>query len=205
MERRFVMRGQVDLPVIQHVDGFAHECRVVNISSRGLVLRQTVSLTLRQPRLIYTLELPLDPPPAGTGVQFVMPPWPLEAHSEHELCFATYYDITSQVPAQFRDPSGTLFRFSGNELRQDPQSHHLILNRYIGSADLMHRPAIGLDNLSGHFASCRTSGKGDSWCVADTFYLTDSCTCLNIDGPGRFMYREPDRSGHGSPVPAKCR
>src|SRR5262249_18301605 len=30
---------------------------------------------------------PLDPPAAGTGVQFVMPPWHLEAHSEHEICF----------------------------------------------------------------------------------------------------------------------
>ena len=76
---------------------------------------------------------PLDPP-RRTGVQFVMPPWHLEAHSEHELCFATYYDITEQVPEEFQDPSGTMFRFAGQELRQDPQSHHLILNRYIGSA-----------------------------------------------------------------------
>ncbi len=85
---------------------------------------------------------PLDPPPAGTGVQFVMPPWHLEAHSEHEICFATYYDISSQVPPAFQDPTGTMFRFSGNELRQDPQSHHLILNRYFGTGDV-HDPAFG--------------------------------------------------------------
>jgi hypothetical protein len=85
---------------------------------------------------------PLAPPPPGEGVQFVMPPWPLEAHSEHELCFATYYDITAQVPKEFQDPTGTMFRFSGTELRQDPQSHHLILNRYFGSADV-HDPAFG--------------------------------------------------------------
>jgi hypothetical protein len=88
-----------------------------------------------------TIE-PLAPPPPGEGVQFVMPPWLLEAHSEHELCFATYYDITSQVPKEFQDPSGTMFRFSSQELRQDPQSHHLILNRYFGSADV-HDPAFG--------------------------------------------------------------
>src|SRR5262249_17853172 len=41
---------------------------------------------------------PLDPPPPGEGVQLVMPTWHLEAHSEHEICFATYYDITAQVP-----------------------------------------------------------------------------------------------------------
>ena len=64
-----------------------------------------------------------------------MPPWHLEAHSEHEICFATYYDFTDQVPDEFQDPSGDdvpLLR--GSELRQDPQSHHLILNRYFGSA-----------------------------------------------------------------------
>jgi hypothetical protein len=86
---------------------------------------------------------PLDPPDPSKGVQFVMPPWPLEAHSEHEICFATYYDITDQVPAEFQDPSGQLFRFAGQELRQDPQSHHLILNRYMGSADDIHDPAFG--------------------------------------------------------------
>jgi hypothetical protein len=85
---------------------------------------------------------PLPAPAPGEGVQLVMPPWPLEAHSEHELCFATYYDITAQVPKEFQDPSGTMFRFSGQELRQDPQSHHLILNRYFGTGDV-HDPAFG--------------------------------------------------------------
>ena len=32
-----------------------------------------------------------------------MPPWHLEAHSEHEICFATYYDISAQVPKEFQD------------------------------------------------------------------------------------------------------
>src|SRR5262245_8494453 len=85
---------------------------------------------------------PLDPPPPGEGVQLVMPTWHLEAHSEHEICFATYYDITAQVPKEFQDPTGTMFRFSGQELRQDPQSHHLILNRYFGTAS-PHDPAFG--------------------------------------------------------------
>ena len=53
------------------------------------------------------------PPPApGEGVQFVMPPWQLPANSEHEICFATYYDITDQVPEEFQDPSGQFFRFA---------------------------------------------------------------------------------------------
>ncbi len=47
-------------------------------------------------------------PAPGDGIQFVMPPWKLEAHSEHEICFATYYDITDQVPEEFQDPTRDL-------------------------------------------------------------------------------------------------
>ena len=85
---------------------------------------------------------PLDPPPPGTGLQFVMPPWQINAHSEREVCFATYYDVSSQVPPEFQDPSGTMFRFSASELRQDPQSHHLILSRYVGKLDRHSRSVV---------------------------------------------------------------
>lgn len=59
MDRRFGMRGQVDLPVIQHVDGHAHECRVVDISPRGMVIHRTKALAKRSPRMLYAIELPL--------------------------------------------------------------------------------------------------------------------------------------------------
>ncbi len=59
MERRLGLRGLVDLPVIQHVDGFPHECRVVDISARGLVVRRTKSLVERRSRLLYWIELPI--------------------------------------------------------------------------------------------------------------------------------------------------
>src|SRR5262249_25810866 len=71
------------------------------------------------------------------------------AHSEHEICFATYYDMTAQVPAQFQDPTGTMFRFVSQELRQDPQSHHLILNRYVGTADDIHDASFGAWTCNG--------------------------------------------------------
>ena len=73
MERRLGLRGLVDLPVIQHVDGFPHECRVVDISARGMVVQRTKSLALRRSRLLYWLELPImdgDDPgksPKGDG------------------------------------------------------------------------------------------------------------------------------------------
>jgi hypothetical protein len=86
---------------------------------------------------------PLDPPPPGEGVQLVMPPWLLPADSEHEVCFASYYDLTDQVPEQYRDPSGQFFRFKASELRQDPQSHHLILNYSRVPVENVHDPAFG--------------------------------------------------------------
>jgi len=75
---------------------------------------------------------PLDPPPAGEGVQLHMPAWTVDPHSEHEVCFASYYDVTHQVPAEMRGPNGTSFCYKTEKLRQDPLSHHLIVNQYIG-------------------------------------------------------------------------
>ena len=60
MERRLGLRGQVDLPAMQHLDGFSHECRVIDISARGLVVQRTKTLAERPSRLMYRLELPLD-------------------------------------------------------------------------------------------------------------------------------------------------
>jgi hypothetical protein len=60
MERRWGLRGQVDLPAIQYMDGFSHPCRVVDISARGLVVQRPKVLAERPSRLMYRLELPLD-------------------------------------------------------------------------------------------------------------------------------------------------
>ena len=96
---------------------------------------------------------PLPPPAVDEGVQFVMPPWPLDALSEFEGCFATYYDFTAQVPDDFKDPTGQLFRWSGFEVRQDPQSHHLLL--YYSPLNLepagvdVHDPSFGAWKCAG--------------------------------------------------------
>lgn len=75
---------------------------------------------------------PLEPPAFGEGVQLHMPPWTVDAQSEHEVCFATYYDVSAQVPEAMRGPNDT-FCYNVEHLRQDPLSHHLIVNRYIGA------------------------------------------------------------------------
>ena len=103
---------------------------------------------------------PLDPPAPGTGFQFVMPQWDLEKKSEHELCFATYYDITDQVPEDYRNNG--MFRFKGFELRQDPQSHHLILYYPTGNFT-----AEGVDVNDPSFGAWTCAGGEQAGAVCD--------------------------------------
>jgi hypothetical protein len=44
---------------------------------------------------------PLPAPDANEGVQFYAGAWPLDAEAEDEVCFASYYDVTDQVPAEY--------------------------------------------------------------------------------------------------------
>jgi hypothetical protein len=92
---------------------------------------------------------PLEPPPADEGLQFVLPTVGLAAGSEQEVCFATYYDVSGRVPEEFQDPTGTYFRFSGQELRQDPQSHHLVLLYSGVPVERIHDPAFGTWTCAG--------------------------------------------------------
>jgi len=106
---------------------------------------------------------PLDPPAPGEGVQFELPPVELAKQHEQEVCFATYYDIADQIPAEFLDPSGRLFRFSTQEMRQDPQSHHLTLSYAGVPVEKIHDPAFGAWTCAGGDragASCEPTEKG---------------------------------------------
>ncbi|MBY0277439.1 hypothetical protein K2Z84_19075 [Candidatus Binatia bacterium] len=113
---------------------------------------------------------PLDPPAPADGVQFVMPQWPLEKKSEHELCFATYYDFTDEVPEAYKDPSGELFRFSGFELRQDPQSHHLLLYY----SPLNFQPG-GIDTSDPSFGAWTCSGGPQDGQACDPKEAENAC------------------------------
>jgi cysteine-rich repeat protein len=75
---------------------------------------------------------PLEPPPAGVGLQMHMPAWTLEPKSESEVCFTSYYDFTGQIPADLLSADGKRFRYKSVEIRQDPLSHHLIVDVYRG-------------------------------------------------------------------------
>ena len=76
---------------------------------------------------------PLPPPAPGEGVQMHMPAYTLNAKSETEVCFTSYYDFTGQIPAELLSPDGKTFRYKSIEIRQDPLSHHLIVDTYRGA------------------------------------------------------------------------
>ena len=77
---------------------------------------------------------PLPPPAPDKGIQFRMPRVDLPPHYENEGCFVTYYDISNDVPDQYKSADKKSFRYKRNETRQDPLSHHLIVSRYAGTA-----------------------------------------------------------------------
>ena len=103
MERRLGLRGQVDLPVIQHVDGFPHECRVVDISSRGMVVQRTKSLAARRSRLLYLMELPLD----GQGRRVHALARPVWTHGKYQaLRYVAVNEIDQLEIAEMLDRLG---------------------------------------------------------------------------------------------------
>ena len=77
-----------------------------------------------------------------------MPAYTLKSHSESEVCFSTYYDISDQVPAVFRTEDGEHFRYKAIDIRQDPLSHHLIVDVFRGT-EAANDPAWGVYHCRG--------------------------------------------------------
>ncbi|MGB5545979.1 MAG: hypothetical protein WBM74_05365 [Polyangiales bacterium] len=84
---------------------------------------------------------PLPAPPSDKGVQFYAGGWDIEAEAEDEVCFASYYDFTDSVPAEYQvdceqfGEGRKCFAFGRNELAQDGQSHHSIISVYTPDSD----------------------------------------------------------------------
>lgn len=107
---------------------------------------------------------PLAAPEPGEGIQLVVPEFEIPAGSELEYCFATWYDISDQVPAEFLDPSGENFYLGGRELRMDAQSHHIILNLASVEPEELGDPAFGAWQCRGGEragAACEPTLAGD--------------------------------------------
>ena len=71
--------------------------------------------------------IPLDPPAPDRGLQFLMPAHEVLAETERELCFAVYEDFRDVIPHHYMDPSSNVFYVHGNEVREDPFTHHNVL------------------------------------------------------------------------------
>jgi hypothetical protein len=138
---------------------------------------------------------PLPPPEPGVGAQLVMPGWLLPAASEHEICFASYYDISSQIPAEFLEEGGERVRIAGSEMRQDPQSHHLLVSHVDPAEFDIHDPAFGPWTCKGGALAgsvCEPTDLGscgtDGLCATD---YKDGFACLNFGPQGTsFFQRE---------------
>lgn len=70
---------------------------------------------------------PLEAPTADEGVQFVLPGYLLEAGSEIEQCTPFAYDWSDRVPAQYKDEARNVIFVNGSRVRQDAQSHHMVV------------------------------------------------------------------------------
>lgn len=127
---------------------------------------------------------PLPPPAPGEGVQIHMPQWSIGGKSETEVCFASYYDVSEQVPAKYRSADGKSFRFYRSETRQDALSHHLIVNRYEGVA-APNDPVWGTYRCRGGARDGEICDPLDiAFCGADSGCGTDRTTTLACVGFG---------------------
>jgi len=123
---------------------------------------------LPPPRPIEIEPLPL--PPAGEGLQIQMPKWILPAQSETEVCFVSYYDVSDQVPAEALSPDGASFRYKDVQIRQDPLSHHLIVDHYAGE--------VAVDDPRWGAYRCRGGDKDGQECApTDLGFCGDDALC----------------------------
>jgi len=114
--------------------------------------------------------VPLPAPDPEDGRQVKMPKWKLPAESEDEVCFASYFDISKDIPAKYLSADGSRFRFKRNQIRQDPLSHHLIVSYYNGSAAVDH-PSWGA-------YKCRGGEKDGQACApTDLEFCGDDALC----------------------------
>lgn len=86
---------------------------------------------------------PLPPPATEEGVQMNMPPHPIDASSELEVCFAEYVDFCEQIPEEFRTADGNSFYANGSETLADPNTHHNTLSYSGFTSETVDAAAFG--------------------------------------------------------------
>ena len=71
--------------------------------------------------------LPLEAPEEGVGVQLVMPSYNLPKATELEICLCSFENFCEQIPDEYKSPDGKFFYFDFREIRQNTNSHHLLI------------------------------------------------------------------------------
>ena len=166
---------------------------------------------------------PPEPPPIGEGVRFVSGPWEVEPNSENEVCFATYYDLektpeylpewarTECAGGVFSDYDGTCMASNSRTLTQDPQSHHSIIDVYVGKTSPLDPSWGNWQCLNGpnKGMTCDPTRIGDpvaaggADCGGELYVCgteaTKSLACTGW-GPGDRVYKSVDMGGAQSPI-----
>lgn len=130
--------------------------------------------------------VPLEPPAPDEGIQLEMPPYVLEAASEVEVCFASYYDVSDLIPEHHLTPDGEAFYINESEIRQDPHSHHFVPTHSGLGPEWLDDPSFGAwtcRNGERQGEACDPidlSSCGDGMCASE---VRDSIGCIGFGPP----------------------
>lgn len=120
---------------------------------------------------------PLEAPAEDEGIQFVLPSYVLKSGTEVENCTALAYDFADKVPARFKDEARNVMFVNGARVRQDAQSHHLVLYNHTDD----------LEGLTGDLSTwtCRAGDHDGSPCDPRKGSLDcgDGSVCADVPGP----------------------
>jgi hypothetical protein len=138
---------------------------------------------------------PPAPPSPGTGFQLYAPPWDLPPHGEDEVCFATYYDVSAELPAdqtvpcppQWGGPTKRCFFFNHTQFEQTANSHHAHIKIYRGKADVTDPGWGAFTCHGGPHAAESCDPKAPDMCgprggCASAVMSTVSCVGFGPDG-----------------------
>jgi hypothetical protein len=103
----------------------APQTGTVGDPTKGLEVGKLLNACL--PALAPIKIKPLEAPAPGEGVQIRLPPYTLKGATEVENCMPFAYDFSAQVPAEFKDEARNVIFTNGSQVRQDPQSHHMVI------------------------------------------------------------------------------
>jgi hypothetical protein len=166
-------------------------------------------------------------PSADAGVQFHAPPWPIAPadgnglNGEDEVCYATYFNVTDQIPEKYRTPcpemwggpTKTCYFVNRAELTQSPNSHHSIIHLYRGEYDLTWEPSGKPGDTQGFRFRCHGGPRDQQACdprVADTCagegqcygMVTSSLACIGYGPPDYSRGLRPNAAGGSDNAPS---